>query len=88
MADNDPGQFIPLNKPRELGLGSETDGELDYLVKTDVRFPQIYKIRNKNFIIAADRDRYRAQLIADALRERGVGVRREQGAPGRRAERV
>jgi hypothetical protein len=66
---HDPRRLLPMEKPRETGLGAETTAQLYAMARSDPRFPPILKIRGKNYIIAADRDRYREQLISDALRE-------------------
>jgi len=75
--NDDPKRLLPLARPRGLGLGVDTAGELNRLISDDADFPPIYKIHGKNFILACDRDAYRDRLIADALRDRGVGVRQQ-----------
>jgi hypothetical protein len=77
--DSDPKRLIPLSRPKDLGLGLDTPNDVFRIMKSDPRFPPVYKIRGKNFIIASDRDRYRNELIAEALREAGCGVKRLAG---------
>jgi hypothetical protein len=73
--DMDPKRLIPLSRPKDLGLGLDTPNDVFRIMKSDPRFPPVYKIHGKNYVLAGDRDAYRDQLIAEALRQSGAGVK-------------
>ncbi len=72
--EGDPKRLIPLSRPRELGLGLDDPNAVFRLMQSDPRFPPVLKIHGRNYVLAGDRDRYRDQLIEEALRAAGTGV--------------
>jgi hypothetical protein len=67
---NDPKRLLPISDAKALGLGIETQRELEKLFRDNPGLaPPVLKIGGRNYIIAEDRDRFRNALIERALRE-------------------
>ncbi len=65
----DPRNLLPLADPRTLGLGVETQQQLEALFRANPPAPPILKIAGKNCILEGDRDAFRERLIEAALRD-------------------